>query len=303
MVGRSRQAKRRIVLDPCKIQPGRRERRRTRAPITRLQHVVDPTVRTPSDTNVDECADNVSHHMVKKGIGADADTYQTSSSVNAQVLNLSNRCRRLAFCRAKRSEVMAPHQMRCSALHRLLIQRPKHPTCARMREWHSNRRIHDPIVVAAAACPVASVKVLAHRPRPLNRNRRGEKPIGPTHPSCQGSSRICVEVDNLIECVNTAIGSPRTNGGGRSTRDLRERILDCILHATSTGLRLPAGKSRAVVFNAERDAHREKLWAGVRRSTVLAFDLLDQINCCLALLARAIAHHFVKQLPRTILDA
>ena len=85
--------------------------------------------------------------------------------------------------------------------------------------------------------------------------------------------------------------------------DLRQRAFHRVLHAAPAGLGLPAGKRRAVVFNAERDAHRRRQWTGLRRPTVLALDLLDQIDRCLALFACAIAHDFVEQLTRAVLDA
>ena len=58
--------------------------------------------------------------------------------------------------------------------------------------------------------------------------------------------------------MHAAVGATRAGDRNRRAGDLRKRGLKRILHRAAAGLRLPAKKSAAVVFDAKRDSGHEK---------------------------------------------
>src|SRR5437773_762643 len=64
------------------------------------------------------------------------------------------------------------------------------------------------------------------------------------------------------------IGAPRCHRARARAGDLGERALERILHSAAVGLRLPAVKRRAIVFESERDAHGAKKTAALRAAVL-----------------------------------
>src|SRR6266404_2422716 len=60
--------------------------------------------------------------------------------------------------------------------------------------------------------------------------------------------------------MRTGVGTSGRNDCDTLARDLGQRALESILHSAAVGLRLPAVKRRAVVFESERDAHIRREW-------------------------------------------
>src|SRR5438874_11177715 len=68
--------------------------------------------------------------------------------------------------------------------------------------------------------------------------------------------------------MRTGVGTSGRNDCDTLACDLGQRALESILHATAVGLRLPAVKRRAVVFESERDAHGSKKTAALRAAVL-----------------------------------
>ena len=60
--------------------------------------------------------------------------------------------------------------------------------------------------------------------------------------------------------MRTGVGTSGRNDCDTLACDLGQRALESILHSAAVGLRLPAVKRRAVVFESERDAHIRREW-------------------------------------------
>ena len=98
-------------------------------------------------------------------------------------------------------------------------------------------RVQDAIAVAASHARDPGIEVRGRQSDITHRDLRGEHPI---ERSCQGDSveviGVGVERHDLTTSVHTPIGAPRTRHRDRRSQDLRQRLVEIVLHLRTSGL-------------------------------------------------------------------
>ena len=100
------------------------------------------------------------------------------------------------------------------------------------------------------------MEVILHAYRPAHSHRGWQARIRPKHPATFAAQRLAVEMHDLAERMHAGIGASGTGHGDCMIGNKTKRLLDRALHGRTMREALPAEKVGAVVFNAERDAHR-----------------------------------------------
>jgi len=75
-----------------------------------------------------------------------------------------------------------------------------------------------------------------------------------SHQHVGGELGFRTEVDDLTDGMHAGIRAARGGYLDGGIDELRQRLLQVILHATARGLRLPAAERASVVLEAEGDA-------------------------------------------------
>ena len=152
--------------------------------------------------------------------------------------------------------------------HRLDRQGAMVPADPVREQRGAYRPVEQEVGVVAARGGEARVELCADRERPAHGHRLRQKRIRAPHPRRVGPQRVGVEMGDLKRRVYARIGASGCNRVRARARDGSKRGLERILHATAVGLRLPAVKRRAVVFESERDAHASKKTAAHRAAVL-----------------------------------
>jgi hypothetical protein len=79
--------------------------------------------------------------------------------------------------------------------------------------------------------------------------------VRPEQPAAIAAFAAGVEMHDLAARMNSGIGASRTDDFDGLIGDNRQRLLEALLDAKAGLLALPAVITRAVVFDAERDAN------------------------------------------------
>ena len=87
----------------------------------------DPCRRLASRADIDQCADQVAHHVVQKSIGTEVEQHQIALPRDVEAMQGLDRRLRLAIGGAERREIMLAEQASSRRLHRLNIQRAMEP--------------------------------------------------------------------------------------------------------------------------------------------------------------------------------
>ena len=117
-------------------------------------------------------------------------------------------------------------------------------------------RVQDAIAVAASHARDPGIEVRGRQSDITHRDLRGEHPI---ERSCQGDSveviGVGVERHDLTTSVHTPIGAPRTRHRDRRSQDLRQRLVEIVLHRAYIGVGGEPVERSTVVGDRHADAH------------------------------------------------
>ena len=239
-----------------KAQTRGRSRRPRLAAIAPRQQFADPGFRLLAAPHRQQRADDVAHHVMQERIGLDVDDDAISITRHADRMHIAMRRARLTGERAECAEIVFADQCLAGALHRRRIQRLPLPGDIARIQRRPRGAIEDRIAIAAPERAIARMEVVLHAYRPAHGHRRWQARIGSKHPATFAAQRLAVEMHDLAERMHAGIGAPGTGYGDRMIGDKTQRLLDHALHGRTVRQALPAEKVGAVVFNAERDAHR-----------------------------------------------
>ena len=175
--------------------------------------------------------------------------------VHARLDEVAHRRLRLALRVAKRAEVVLAQELAQSLCDELCVERLVVPAHARAQDRRRHRLVGKQVAVGARARAVARVEFRAHLACPMHASSPMQVGVGSAHPRDGFAHRLGVEMHDLGGCVHAGIGAPRGGHLDGRVGETRERLLQVILHAAAARLRLPAAERRAVVFEAQGDAH------------------------------------------------
>ena len=115
--------------------------------------------------------------------------------------------------------------------------------------------IQQQIAVVATLGAEARMEFGVDRLRPQHRHAVGQKAVHAAHPGAVGAVRSGIKMHNLQGGVYARVRAPCRHDFNRMPGNHRQRTLQRILHTTRGGLRLPATKTAAIVFDPERDSY------------------------------------------------
>lgn len=213
-----------------------------------------PYWRLFSEAHIHQRARNIPNHVMHKSIGAhiEVDTLPFPRDMNE--VHDPPGTLGLAALRPEGTEIMIPDQIFCALGHSFGIQgmrRPGHPFDI---EGGRRRSAEDGITIMSGNGRGSRIEVRSHFPGKGNPNLRRKTRI-PSHlPGIKTPSGNRIKVNDLGEPMNPGICSSGTNHPNRMVGYARKSGFQNLLDSSSTGLPLPSGKLRAIVFNAERYA-------------------------------------------------
>ncbi len=82
-----------------------------------------------------------------------------------------------------------------------------------------------------------------------------KEPVDAADPGVQRARHRRIEVHHLVGRVHAGIGPAGAHGRHRTAGQLRQGVLDRVLHGAATRLGLPAMESGTVVLKAKRQSH------------------------------------------------
>ena len=140
-------------------------------------------------------------------------------------------------------------------VHDCGVQWLVHPPRTIAIKRRSLETIENAILVAAIGCRKPRVKRLIDGVYPGHVDVIGKIAVRPEQPATRTSFAACIKVDYLARCVHARVGSTRADDLYRFIGDQCECFFETLLYAQSGFLPLPAVITRAVVFDAGRDAN------------------------------------------------
>ena len=181
---------------------------------------------------------------------------------------------------------------------------------SQLRYWRLQRRPHgaveDPVAIAARTRGKARMEIVRHRHAPAHADRRRQARGRAEHPAARIARRCAVEMHHLARRMHAGIGASGADGSTRCAGDERQGLLQRRLHgrfippaSRLTGLvqPLPAGEIAAVVFDAQRVAHR------VSPCRATTSQVAQQARSSVARGRIAAVEHFAQQFARGVVVA
>lgn len=209
----------------------------------------------PTATHVNQQPNQVTHHMVQKGIARDVKLNKWPVSHNLQRLQPSNRRCSLALRRSKCGEVVFSHQAPCCHAHCDDVQVMMGPARSPRQQGVPNWRGMEQVPITPRERAKARVKLSVDTKRPPDRNALRQVGIDAAHPCCVRAVSLGIEMNHLPERMNTRIGPTCAGCRNLMASDLSERSLEVILNRRARWLSLPPVKARAVIAKYERNTH------------------------------------------------
>ena len=190
-------------------------------------------------------------------VGLHSDIDEPGPPANVDPRYVTDGALRLALRVAKGAEIVFADERLRRAVHGAIVERLVKPPQLRSPDPGRDRLVHQQVPVGSGKGAEARMEVRGNLPRPRHPHGALEVSVGAADPTLAGTLRLRIEVHDLTHGVHTRVGAPSRHDRDRRIREPAERRLEVILHAATAGLALPTTESRAVVFEAKGDAHRE----------------------------------------------
>lgn len=242
--------------------------------IAAFQYFGDPGGGLPAAADLDQRADDVSHHVLQEGIGGKFEANQVAAAADLELAQHLDRRFRLAFGGAKCAEIMFADQALRGLLHRAFIKSPVIPAYATAKEPRALRTVKQPVHVAPAGCGKTRMKLRVHHARPVHGDSIGQQRVAAPDPCAGRALHVNVEVHHLCKRVHSGVGAPGAHRIDAPVGHPRKRALKRILYRAALRLGLPAAESCAVVFESESYSQSagSKAVAGRSRKRCESFD-------------------------------
>src|SRR5690606_1977598 len=187
--------------------------------------------------------------MMQKCIGGYFDNHQGTLPVNTDFFNTTKRASRLAAGGTKRRKIIFPQQTLSGAVHQTFIERFFTPRHQAAKNGWGNGFIANDVAISTRERRKSGMSQPVYPGEPVKPNVSRQAGIGTPYPVVGLPLGGCIEMNNLIGCVNACICAPRTGDGNGLIGDKTQRLLHRRLNTGAVALPLPTTKMTAVVFN------------------------------------------------------
>lgn len=222
---------------------------RARARLEQMRHVFGGA---PPASDLDERANDCSHHMAEKSVSSDLIRQQAVGITPPGLTDGPHRpSSGVASHTLKRREIVGTHEHGRGSCHGRHIERLGKMPHVGAVEGVRNRRMANSILIGLRRRAETSVEItvdVADRQHPdIGRQVGVERAPQRGHVVREADGNA----GDLAERVDTSVGSTRAVHGHVSTFELREGVLERTLHGIAVGLPLPSDEAGSVVRERE----------------------------------------------------
>ena len=239
-----------IVTGTEEIQPVGGKGRRCTFASARRQHLGHPVARPGAGPHGDQAAHEVADHVVQEGHRLEVEAPVRPMALDGDLAHQLDRRQRLAVGRPEGGKIVLADQVGGGAAHGLDLQRAERPAHRAPVDRRFDGRFDDDVGVTPTSGEVARMEVVCHWHTPLDRDVARQVAVGAADPGERVTGAVGVEVDDLIEAVDTGVGAASAHGLDGRHRELGERLFQVVLNRAAVWLALPAVVSGAAVGDA-----------------------------------------------------
>ncbi len=200
-------------------------------------------------SDVHQCSEYRSNHVLQKSVGPDGETNQIAVTNAVRPLNVADGIARVGRRSLKRGAITLSRQVTRGAVHAVNIERPDNVPHPQTIQGRAGRLIEDSIFVGFRAGVVPRVKGIGHGLRGKNADVAGQYAVERASPFRRRHRFRRAKTDDLPQGMHPRVRAAGRHGCNGALGDAGKRVFNLRLNRRATGLPLPSGIGGPVVFN------------------------------------------------------
>ncbi len=236
----------------------RRRRYATQRAVPALQDLAKPAGRLLALPDGNQRPRDIADHVHEEGVGRDVHRDPVTDTLDTDRSHVAYGRIRLAAGRTKGRKIVLADYLLGRLVHEAGVERLVHPPGALTVKRRALQAIENPVAVMSAGRGEARVELVADPHHPGHADIGREVGIDAEQPATVAALGHGVEMNDLPRRVDARIRPAGTGDLDVLVGHDGKRLLEALLHTDAVFLALPAVVRRAVVFDAERNAHDDR---------------------------------------------